>query len=292
LALCENPKVTERFPQLTHIEANGLRLAVWDWPGEGPPLIFTHGNGFHGRCWDEVIRRLPNRHALAIDARGHGRSDKPEPPYPWTNFAADLEEIMKQLAISGAIGVGHSMGGHTITAVAARRPETFSALLLIDPTIWAPEAYGTKPLNTFIVRHRRDRWSSPDAMLESFSGRAPFERWNSRVLRDYCEYGLLLHDGEYWVACAPHIEASAHECAKENEAFLHPVIPSITCPVTVLRAGTSARRFFNPEPSPTDPRLASCFPNGRDVFLREQSHFIPMEAPELVAEYICGMVSR
>jgi hypothetical protein len=60
----------------------------------------------------------------------------------------------------------------------------------------------------------------------------------------------------------------------------------------VLRAGTSARRFFNPEPSPTDPQLAEKFLHGRDVLLREQSHFIPMEVPELVAEYICGMTTH
>jgi hypothetical protein len=60
--------------------------------------------------------------------------------------------------------------------------------------------------------------------------------------------------------------------------------------VTVLRAGTSARRFFNPEPSPTDPELASKFPQGKDFLLSEISHFIPMEAPELVAEYIRGLL--
>jgi lipase len=284
--------VTERSPELIQIEVDGVMLAVWEWPGEDPPLVFTHGSGFHGRCWDQVIRRLPNRRSLAVDARGHGRSAKPEPPYHWTTFADDLVAVVERLGLSGAIGVGHSMGGHTITSVAAQRPETFSALLLLDPTIWEPQLYGAKPLSTFIVRRRRDRWSSPEAMFESFRGRPPFSRWNLEVLQDYCDYGLLLHDGEYWVACPPNVEASAHECAKELEANIHPVIPSIACPVMVLRAGTSARRFFNPEPSPTDPQLAARFPNGRDIFLREQSHFIPMESPELVAEYICGMLSR
>ncbi|MBV9503550.1 MAG: alpha/beta hydrolase [Acidobacteriia bacterium] len=283
--------MTSRSPELVRIDVNGVNLAVWDWAGEDPPLVFTHGSGFHGRCWDEVIRHLPGRRCLAVDARGHGQSAKPEPPYPWTLFAADLAELLAKLEIRNAIGVGHSLGGHTITAAAAERPESFSALLLLDPTIWEVREYGSKPLNTFIVRRRRDRWPSPDVMFESLSGRPPFERWNQDVLRDYCNYGLLLRDGEYWVACPPHIEASAHECAKDESANIHPVIPSIKCPVTIMRAGTSARRFFNPEPSPTDPELAKRFPNGTDVFLREISHFIPMELPEMVAEHICGMLA-
>jgi lipase len=284
--------VTSRTPELIHLSVDGLDLAVWDWPGEGPPLLFAHGSGFHGRCWDQVIRQLPNRRCLAPEARGHGRSAKPEPPYHWTAFGLDLASIMDQLGIRGAIGIGHAMGGHSVTAVAAGRPATFSSLLLLDPTIWEPSVYGTEPLNTFVVRRRRDRWSSPDAMFDSFKWRPPFSRWQTEVLRDYCNYGLLLQDGEYLVACPPPIEASTHECAKEAEANLHPLVPSIACPVTVLRAGTSARRFFNPDPSPTDPQLAAKFPNGRDVLLREQSHFIPMEVPELVAEYICGMTTH
>lgn len=289
--MCENPKVTSRTPELIHLSIDGLDLAMWDWPGDGPPLLFAHGNGFHGRCWDQVIHRLPNRRCLAPEARGHGRSAKPEPPYHWTFFASDLIQVVEQLGITGAIGIGHAMGGHSVVATAAERAATFSALLLLDPTIWEPGVYGTEPLSTFVVRRRRDRWSSPDAMYESFQWRPPFSRWHKGVLRDYCNYGLLLTEGEYLMACPPHIEASAHECAKEEVANIHPVVPSISCPVTVLRAGTSARRFFNPYPSPTDPQLASRFPHGRDFLLQEQSHFIPLEVPELVAEYICGMLA-
>jgi len=40
--------------------------------------------------------------------------------------------------------------------------------------------------------------------------------------------------------------------------------------------------------SPTWPQLADGFPAGRDVYLPELSHFMPMQAPELVANYISG----
>jgi pimeloyl-ACP methyl ester carboxylesterase len=58
-------------------------------------------------------------------------------------------------------------------------------------------------------------------------------------------------------------------------------------PVTVMRAGTTARPgVFDLNASPTWEKLAERFPRGRDVFLAERNHFIPMEAPELVAEEI------
>jgi pimeloyl-ACP methyl ester carboxylesterase len=261
-------------------------MAVWDWPGEDPPLVFAHATSFHGRCWDQVIRRFPDRHCLAPEARGHGRSAKPDPPYHWRPFGLDLAEIAEQLGVRAAVGIGHSMGGHAVTAAAALRPATFQALLLVDPTIRAPETYGTEPLDAAFIRRRRARWSSPAEMFESFRPRAPFDRWHSEVLQDYCDFGLLPQDGAFVLACPPDAEASIYECSKEPEANLYPVFSSISIPVTVLRAGFVDRPLFRSEPSPTDPLLASRFARGQDVFLPERAHLIPMEAPELVAEYI------
>src|SRR5213082_2521923 len=102
-----------RSPELHLIHANGEQLAVWDWPGAGPPFLFAHATGFHGRCWDRIIERFPGRRCLAIDARGHGRSSKPAPPCSWRDFGPDLAAVAEHFDVRDAIGVGHSMGGHT-----------------------------------------------------------------------------------------------------------------------------------------------------------------------------------
>jgi lipase len=281
------PPSESRSPQLLHITIEDLSFAVWEWPGENPPLLFAHATGFHGRCWDQVIRQLPHqRRCLAPDARGHGRSSKPSPPYHWPAFALDLVRIAEQLHIADALGIGHSMGGHTVISAAAQRPATFSGLLLLDPTVRRADAYGAPPLDAGFIRKRRVRWASPAAMLDSFRGRPPFDRWQPEVLRDYCDYGLVPQDGEYLLACPPEGEASVYECSREPEANLHSVIPSIAQPVTVLRAGAIGNPLFSGDPSPTDPQLAAQFPRGRDVLLPELSHYIPMEDPDLVAEHI------
>ena len=116
----------------------GVDLAVWDWPGPGRAIFFAHATGFHARCWDELIRALPGHRAIAVDLRGHGRSAKPEPPYGWREFGEDVAEVARLLDVRDAVGVGHSMGGHSIALAAALRPEAFSSLLLVDPTIFAP----------------------------------------------------------------------------------------------------------------------------------------------------------
>jgi len=274
-------------PTLKIIPANGLGLALWEWAGADPPLLLAHATGFHGRIWDHIVRMFPGRRCLAVDFRGHGRSSQPDPPYHWPAFGRDLAAMAERLEIADAIGIGHSMGGHSIVAAALLRPQTFRALLLIDPTIFPRAHYGKPPLDTSFVLRRRDRWRSPEEMFERFRHRAPFALWREEILRDYCEYALVAREGEFVLACPPAVEASIYEHSNAPEADLYPRIPSLAIPAVVMRAGgAQGHVVLDPSASPTAPDLAAQFPRGRDVLLEERSHFIPMEAPELVAEEI------
>ena len=279
-------------PNLRTIVANGLDLAVWDWPGSDPPLLFAHATGFHGRCWDQVIRHFPGRRSIAVDFRGHGRSATPEPPYEWDRFGSDLAIIANELQLEGAVGVGHSMGGHSLTAAAALRPETFSALLLIDPTIFPPGYYGRPNASADFIRRRRNTWQSPEEMFESFRPRRPFALWQPEVLRDYCRFGLLPHGSEFVLACPPAVEASIYEHSNAPRANLYEAIPSIAQPVTVMRAGTPGKPgALSLGASPTAPDLAAKFRRGTDRLLADRDHYIPMQSPPLVAEAIEELIS-
>ena len=114
----------DRTPELKFIGEPGEELAVWEWPGEDPPFLFAHATGFHGRCWDCIIRMFPQRHCLAVDARGHGRSSQPELPYHWQIFGRDLAVVAEHWDVRDAIGSGHSSGGHATVQAAALRPHT------------------------------------------------------------------------------------------------------------------------------------------------------------------------
>ena len=278
-----------RSPSLKTIAADGLELAVWEWEGDGPALLFAHATGFHGRVWDEIIRAFPGRHCLALDFRGHGRSSKPDPPYPWANFGRDLAAVAECFRVGGAIGIGHSMGGHSIVAGMLQRPETFRGLLLVDPTILPRQYYGQTPLDASFVLKRRNRWKSPDEMFERFRNRSPFAQWREEVLRDYCNYGVLPSGDDFVLACPPPVETAIYGQSNALDSDLYPGIPSIRIPVVVMRAKTLQERgVLVPTASPTAPGLAAEFPNGRDILLSDHTHFIPMESPELVAQEIRG----
>ncbi|MHB8630024.1 MAG: alpha/beta fold hydrolase [Aggregatilineales bacterium] len=276
-------------PRQFRVTANGVALAVFEWLGTEPPLLFVHANSFHARCWDQVIAHLPGQHCYAIDQRGHGRSDKPDPPYAWRSFGEDVSALAQHIGLTGAIGIGHSLGGHAVTLAAALNPALFSALLLLDPVIFSQSLYTGRLKGEHFAARRRAVWESPDAMFERFKDRLPFSRWQPAVLRDYCNYGLLptVQGNGYMLACPPTIEADIYAGGTALESNIYPEISTIQIPVRVLRAGAvQARPAEDLSSSPTAPDLATYFQRGIDTHLSDYSHLFPMENPALVARYI------
>lgn len=265
-----------------------LSIAVWEWPGADPPLVFTHATGFHGRIWNAVVRMLPGRHVYAADLRGHGRSDKPDPPYRWRDFGSDLAAVVRALGLRNAVGVGHSSGGHATVLAAARAPDVFRTLLVIDPTIFPPEWYSQPRLDASFTLRRKNNWQSIEEMIERFRNRPPFAAWKPDVLRDYCEFGLLPAAHGLVLACPPPVEASIYAESNAPESDIYSEIAAVAQPVTVMRAGIERRPgVFELAASPTAADLAAKFRDGRDIVLPGQSHYIPMEVPErVVAELL------
>jgi lipase len=280
------------MPVESRIAVNDVEIALWEWPGEGTPVFLCHATGFHARCWDQVIACLPGRRCFALDVRGHGHSSKPAPPYFWRNFGSDVAAITAKLGLEGAIGVGHSMGGHAVTLASALRPAAFSALLLIDPVIRAKGTYLGPWTQAQFVAKRRNRWASPQEMFERFESRPPFDTWDRDVLRDYCEYGLLKDGPGYVLACPPEIEAGIYQNSPAPESDIYAEIATICVPVHVLRAGKQVDPANVMSQSPTTPDLASYFAHATDQCLPEHTHFIPMEAPAMIAEKILAADAR
>lgn len=284
------------------ITVRGVELAYFErGDRRGQTVLMLHATGFHARCWDGVVRSLgDDYHIIAVDQRGHGRSDK-RGPYEWNEFGADAAALVDELDLEEVVGVGHSMGGHSITQAAAHHPHRFHALLLVDPVILDPATYADPPMfaspEAHPVSRRRNRWRSAEEMFDRFADRHPFNLWEPAVLRDYCRFGLLADgdpDGDGFVlACPPLIEASIYQGSAGRD--IGDAIRTLPHPVAVLRAqgrdpGDRTAGTMDFARSPTWPGLAAAFPNGRDIHHPELSHFIPMQRPDLVADEIRKLV--
>ncbi len=96
--------------------------------GEGTPVVLIHGYTANAEDkWFKtgVVEELAKTHrVVAIDCRGHGRSDKPHEPEKYgPQMAEDVIELMDHLGIEKAHVHGFSMGGGIVTQLLARHQD-------------------------------------------------------------------------------------------------------------------------------------------------------------------------
>lgn len=285
-----------RTPIERHAQARGYDLAYWEWPGEGTPVLLIHGIGLHGRTWDPLVDALPaGTRVIAPDLRGHGRSEIPAPKNEhlwWGELGEDLAALLDAIDLPPALGVGHSMGGHSLIFTAAAAPARFASLLLFDPTVGDPErARIPEPLeNDAAVARRRNDWASPDEMYERFAGRPPFQAWHPAALRAYCDYGLVPNGDRFALACPPALEATIWGGMSPG---LYDAIAKIEVPVHLVRA--EPRTPDQPPgftPSQTWPGVVDYFARGSDELLAERGHFFALESPEVATAFIVRALAR
>ena len=289
-------------PALQRAPVNGVWLAWFEWNahlrGRGPSLLLLHATGFHARCWDPVVRRFGPAHVVALDQRGHGRSEK-SPITSWRMFGEDAAAFVRARAGERFVAAGHSMGGHALVDAAALCPEQLVRLVLIDPVIGEPATYGPgggwraelPPGELHPTAKRKRYFDSPRAMFERFRERRPYALFSEEALWAYCEHGLLPRSDApgFELACAPETEASIYLASRTNAAVIESA-RRVQAPALVVRAKAPPpdRALMDFESSATWPGLAAALPRGRDLFLPEWTHFLPMQAPELVAKWLEG----
>lgn len=109
-----------------------------------PPILFHHGLASSAGFWGLVGARLATPDPgwspgdiVAIDARGHGESDRPAEGYDFATVTADLHAALDALGWADSSGrrpllVGHSWGGNVVLEYAARHPGVPAGLALVD----------------------------------------------------------------------------------------------------------------------------------------------------------------
>ena len=95
--------------------------------GQGPPVVLVHGVTLGVAVWAPQLRRLADQghRVIAVGQRGHGRSSAGEGGYSLERLADDLHEVLEALDVTGAVLVGHSMGGMVAQLAALRKPDEF-----------------------------------------------------------------------------------------------------------------------------------------------------------------------
>lgn len=104
-----------------HTTTDGTRLFHTD-VGDGPPVLLVHAWSLSSAMWEYQVRALVGAgfRAVAMDRRGHGRSDVPGTGYDLDTLADDLATLVGQLDLRELTVIAHSMGTCEVTRYLAR----------------------------------------------------------------------------------------------------------------------------------------------------------------------------
>ncbi len=123
-----------------HVEVRpGLQLRTL-WFGPDPsdtdeaPFILAHGLASNARQWDGVSVELArlDHPVIAVDQRGHGRSDKPDDGYDLPTVADDLARLIQLSGFARPIVVGQSWGGNVAVELAAATDAQIRGIACVD----------------------------------------------------------------------------------------------------------------------------------------------------------------
>jgi pimeloyl-ACP methyl ester carboxylesterase len=276
----------------------------------GPSLYFLHANGYPPQAYNEFLNPFLNQFSVQVlFLRPFQLEADPQDLKDWRDFRDDyltyIENTNYQLNSGGRIGseqpiigLGHSIGAMTTLMAAIKAPEQFSALVLIEPTLFplwqgtimrlaarinlAPHVY---PLIKNTLK-RKTIFTDRDEMFIRYRKKTIFMDISDKVLRDYVN-GLAedLPDGKIGLKYSPAWEARIYSTAGIADWYVWNNLSKITIPVLVLRGETSDTLR-----EATLNRMVKKMNRGQGLSLPNGGHLLPLEKPiqtaAIVLEYL------
>src|SRR6516162_1884533 len=129
-----NPIYAQGASGVAHrtLVSNGIHLHFAE-QGEGPLVVLCHGFPESWYSWRHQLPALSAAgfHAVAVDMRGYGQSDRPEAvdQYTLLHLVGDMVGLLDALGAEQAVIAGHDWGAPVAWHAALLRPDRFRAVI-------------------------------------------------------------------------------------------------------------------------------------------------------------------
>jgi pimeloyl-ACP methyl ester carboxylesterase len=185
------PLLSTRFV-MPLADNNGVKI-FYDSYGQGLPIVFLHPWTTNGYIWYfQVFPFARTNHVIAVDHRGHGRSDKPAKGYSIPEHASDVRAVLDAAKVDKAVLVGNSIGGMIAMQFALDYPDRVVGLAIVSSGTGVGEAmpkeaaeafkknyegtFGALLDGTVSAKTRRDRPEILEVMKAHFTVQSNFPR--------------------------------------------------------------------------------------------------------------------
>lgn len=267
--------------------ADGLTLHFRDYPGIGddrPPVLCLHGLTRNARDFEDLAPHIAHQgwRVLAPEMRGRGRSAYASDPasYAVPTYVADIEALLRQESIDRFIGIGTSMGGLMIMAMAAVAPERLAGVVLNDvgPVV---ESAGLDKIKAYVGQGRSfPTWvHAARALAELHADTYPsygLEDWLAMAKRTMIPVSNGRIAFDYDMRIAEPILASDEA---EVPIDLWPMLRALAGRPAVLVRGDRSTILS----AQTFAQMAQALPDARTVTVANTGHAPTLDEPEVRA---------
>jgi pimeloyl-ACP methyl ester carboxylesterase len=241
----------------TVLSADGVPIR-FDVDGAGePPLVFVHGWSCDRTYWRHQAHYFAARHCVvAVDLAGHGDSGTDRRSWTMPAFGGDVAAVVERLDLTGAVLVGHSMGGDVIVEAAMRVRDRVRGLVWVDVYRSLAARRSAEEVERTIAPFRNDFARTTEAFVR-------------RMFPADADPAIVA-----WVAA----DMAAAPPAIALDAMLHSVTNAGPVAAGLLALGLPAVAI-NPDDRPTDVKGLAAH-GLRHVAMPGVGHFPMLEAPD------------
>lgn len=175
------------------VSANGTRFHVAQAGGEdrrAPLVVFLHSFPQFWWAWRHQLEAVADAgfHAVAMDLRGVGASDKPPQGYDVPTRTRDVAGVVRALGAEHAVIVGHGSGALVAWAMAAYQPALTAGVVAINAAHPARLHCTARETLTRSALARLAFLQLPQAPERAFAGkgltRTLLQEWSARTFTD------------------------------------------------------------------------------------------------------------
>jgi len=253
------------------IDVDGAQLHADVRTGSSKPLVFLHYWGGSRRTWNLVLSRLDDDQAFVnYDQRGWGASVNAAGPYDLSRLADDAQSVIAAMGYTDYVLVGHSMGGKVAQALAARKPDGLTGLVLVAPAPAKPVG-STEQLRELTMHAYDNEQTVRDSIDEMLTYRSLDDDLRTQIVED------SLSAGEEARLAWP-----KYGLGQDVSAGLS----DVEVPILVL-AGQHDK--VEP-PDVLAEHLLPLIPRAKMTLIEDTGHLSPLEVPDQVARRIASFL--
>lgn len=204
----------------------------------------------------------------------------------WHMLAEDLILFLEENNLKNIIGVGHSMGGIATAIAAAKRPDLFCHIVLIDPVLFSNRYHYLKNLMPIWLRKRKfqiakialkrkDTWPSTQAAFDSLRSKKIFSLIPDKHFGAFID-GTVYEQEDGSAALIYRKEWEARIYCTPSSGWKY--LARLKQPTLAIRASGTNLLF-----PPIWDKWKRIQPGADFRVVENSSHLVPMEKPEEIA---------